>query len=316
MFEQKHNSKGNQTKIRLEDGSWLKLDFLGYESLVEFIVSCILKRSNFDYYVQYTLGRYHDKYADFVCCISKDFKKENEIEITLYELFMKFRGVDLYLEIENPLRSTEDCIMYIVNEVEDITGVKKFGIYFTVMLELDAFFLNEDRHLNNITFLYNTRTDEFRLAPLFDFGGSLLSDTKLYYHLGRDIEECISEVKSKPISPDFDEQLNACHSLYGSYLKFNFTEYYVDSILNSCREYYSDEVINRVKHILLIQMNKYKVIFKPVDTVYERFPKERYIVGRNPNTKDWFVYDNLTDRDVYLAETEDEANDYIRLVLL
>ena len=45
------------------------------------------------------------------------------------------------------------------------------------LLEIDAFFLNEDRHANNIALLYNSRSGEYRLCPFFDMGLSLFADT-------------------------------------------------------------------------------------------------------------------------------------------
>jgi hypothetical protein len=37
---------------------------------------------------------------------------------------------------------------------------------------------------------------------------------------------------------------------------------------------------------------------------------ERYVIGMDFNTKDWFVYDNETDRYTY-CRTEDEAKQYV-----
>lgn len=47
------------------------------------------------------------------------------------------------------------------------------------MLEIDAFFLNEDRHTNNIAVQYNAADDTYALCPLFDNGLSLLADTNM-----------------------------------------------------------------------------------------------------------------------------------------
>ena len=37
----------------------------------------------------------------------------------------------------------------------------------------------------------------------------------------------------------------------------------------------------------------------------------RYEIGQDFNTKDWFVYDNETDRYVCFCESEDECKKYI-----
>jgi hypothetical protein len=48
------------------------------------------------------------------------------------------------------------------------------------MLAFDAFILNEDRHTNNILFLFDPISENWSLAPIFDNGLSLLSDVKDY----------------------------------------------------------------------------------------------------------------------------------------
>ena len=45
-----------------------------------------------------------------------------------------------------------------VEQVERITEIEGFGKYITAMLEIDAFFVNEDRHTNNIAVIYNEKT--------------------------------------------------------------------------------------------------------------------------------------------------------------
>ncbi len=40
--------------------------------------------------------------------------------------------------------------------------------------------------------------------------------------------------------------------------------------------------------------------------------EERYVIGRDPNTKDWWVYDNETDKYVCFFDTEEDAKQYVR----
>ena len=47
------------------------------------------------------------------------------------------------------------------------------------MIIIDYFIMNRDRHGANIEVLYNAKTKEYRLAPLFDHGLSLLSPSYL-----------------------------------------------------------------------------------------------------------------------------------------
>lgn len=39
--------------------------------------------------------------------------------------------------------------------------------------------------------------------------------------------------------------------------------------------------------------------------------KERYVIGKDFNTKDWFVYDNETDKYICFCDTEEEAEKYV-----
>lgn len=55
-------------------------------------------------------------------------------------------------------------IQYMVEQVERITEIEGFGKYITAMLEIDAFFVNEDRHTNNIAVIYNEKHRDIRSA--------------------------------------------------------------------------------------------------------------------------------------------------------
>ena len=65
----------------------------------------------------------------------------------------------------------KDKISRTVDFIENKTGLKNVGKYITAMLELDAFFLNEDRHTNNIAFILNddTANTDFVRILISDF---------------------------------------------------------------------------------------------------------------------------------------------------
>ena len=92
------------------------------------------------------------------------------------------------------------------------------------MLEIDAFFLNEDRHTNNIAVIYDLKKREYRYCPYFDMGLSLFADIKQDFPIEKTIEECHKSIIAKPFSKDFDEQMDAANELYGRYLKFNISK--------------------------------------------------------------------------------------------
>lgn len=253
------SSKGNQPKW-FADGLWYKADHMGYEALSEIVISTLLEKTNISNYVTYlpTFIEYEGK--KLVGCYSENFKKDNETIYTLEKLFRAYTGQSLakalldYLEVKDKIKFTVDFI-------EEHTNLENVGAYLTAMLELDAFFLNEDRHTNNIAFLRNDDTEEFSFCPYFDFGLSLLSDIN-DYPMNTDIYDCISKVKAKPFDTDFDLQVDAAEELYGVQLKISFTENDIINAVNECKEYYDEAALNRVKNILLARRNKFKYLTK------------------------------------------------------
>lgn len=39
---------------------------------------------------------------------------------------------------------------------------------------------------------------------------------------------------------------------------------------------------------------------------------ERYVIGEDFNTKDWFVYDNETDSYICYCDTKEEAEEFVK----
>ena len=74
--------------------------------------------------------------------------------IPLEKLFRQYTGESLAVKLAE-FADVRERIRYLVEQVENITGIKKFGKYITEMIEIDVFFLNEDRHTNNIAVLYD-----------------------------------------------------------------------------------------------------------------------------------------------------------------
>ena len=38
---------------------------------------------------------------------------------------------------------------------------------------------------------------------------------------------------------------------------------------------------------------------------------ERYVIGKDINTKDWFIYDDETERVICWCDTEEEAKEFV-----
>ena len=72
--------------------------------------------------------------------------------ITLERLFHNFFGESLYKSMYR-IPDHEERLRFLVQQVERITGLQNFGVYMNKLLTIDAFFLNEDRHMHNIAVL-------------------------------------------------------------------------------------------------------------------------------------------------------------------
>ena len=253
-----HSSKGNQPKWERR-GSWYKADHMGYEALAEVLISTLLKDSNVSDFVAYdpVLIQYDGKSVSG--CSSKSFRKEGEILISFERLYRSYRGKSLAHELAR--MDTREKIRYTVDFVESVTGLRGVGAYLTMILELDAVFLNEDRHTNNLSVIRDETTGRYRLCPIYDNGLSLLSDLN-DYPLGMDFYALIAKVRAKPFDREFDLQAEAAELLYHPQLRLRFNRQRVAEELSALRDYYPDEILSRAGNVLFEQMRKYSFFFR------------------------------------------------------
>ena len=251
-------SKGNLPKWHIDD-NWYKSDAFGYENLSECLISDLLKYSNMSSYVKYNLvkGIYKGEEKNF--SESKDFLNKEENLLTLFRLYFLETGKELSKEVYK-ISEIKERIEFVVDFISKNYKIDLVGERITSILELDMFFLNEDRHFNNIALIRNTKKNAFNFAPIFDNGLSLLSDTR-EYKMETDIYINIDKVKSKPFCSSFVEQCEIAESLYGSVLQFSFTKKDVLNEIEKYKEFYSNEIIERVTSIIFEQMRKYKYLF-------------------------------------------------------
>lgn len=255
-IENHHSSKGNQWKWN--DGMWwYKADQLGYEALSETVISHILSHSSIDNALLYEPVSivYHDKKMSG--CKSRNFLQESEELITLEKLFRQHTGMSLSKELSY-FPDVKIRISYTVDHVINYTGLTDFGSYLTKILEMDAFFLNEDRHTNNIAVLYDLKQKEYRYCPYFDMGLSLFADTKQDFPMAKSLEECRKSIIAKPFSRDFDEQMDAANELYGSFLRFSMSKEDMVREVENWEFPYDKPVLDRVKELLRDQADKYR----------------------------------------------------------
>lgn len=249
------SSKGNQWKWN--DGNWwYKADQLGYETLTETVVSHLLTHSTIGNHVIYepVIIDYHGR--ELLGCKSKNFLQPSEELITLERLFRQNTGMSLSKEISY-FSDVKKRIEYTVDHVINYTGLEDFGEYLTRMLEMDAFFLNEDRHTNNIAVIYDIKSREYRYCPYFDMGLSLFADIKKDFPMETSLKECRKRIVAKPFSRDFDEQMDAANELYGGYLKFTVTKEEMVKEVEKWDLPYAEELIKRAGEVLRYQAGKY-----------------------------------------------------------
>lgn len=265
LFEQdvrtndRQSSKGNQLKWE-NNSIWYKADYTGYEGLAEYVISHLLEKSTLqeEEYVLYDLEEINYREVTYKGVRSKNFMKDDWQIITLERLFKNFFNESLYKSIYS-IADHEERLLFLVNQVERMTGLEKFGCYMSKLFTIDAMFLNEDRHTHNIAVLMNGE-GQFAYCPIFDNGAGLLSDTTMDYPLGGEVYQMMKNVQAKTISSDFDEQLDIAEKLYGDHLRFCFTKQDVKEILNKAT-IYSEKEKARVEKILYEQMRKYQYLF-------------------------------------------------------
>ena len=102
-------------------------------------------------------------------------REKDEILVPLERLHRAYMGRGL-AETLAKRKEPKERIRYTADFMERTTGLTGAGEYLTLLLELDAFFLNEDRHTNNLAVIRNEKTMEFQYCPVFDNGLALLAD--------------------------------------------------------------------------------------------------------------------------------------------
>lgn len=254
-----HSSKGNQLKWRQGD-IWYKADYMGYEGMAEVVISDLLEWSDAPEHVRYepVMIQYGGKLMRG--CQSRNFLKEGEELVTADRLFRLYTGKNLTQELAR-LQDIKERVLYLVENMEELTGLRGFGAYLTAALEIDAVFLNEDRHTNNIAVIYNNRTEEYRLCPYFDHGLSLFSDTVTDYTLDIPVFDCWSRIKAKPFSRDFDDQLDAAEELYKNQIHFWFGDKEIRAEMEKMEGIYPHAEVKRVETVLYQQKRKYGYLF-------------------------------------------------------
>lgn len=237
------SSKGNQEKwFDRGTNRWYKLDQFGYEALSETLISRLLEKSNIERetpftFVRYQMERVNAHGHDRTGCSSDNFLKEGQSIITLSHLLGRMLGTSLKEKLVK-MSSDKKRIEYIAEATKEYTNLDCFGEYLCTLFEIDALFLNDDRHLNNIAVI--EKNGKYDYCPIFDNGAGLLSDTRTAPF---DIapKSIISLLKAKPFNMSFIRQKNTIESMYGKQLNIpKFTKNEILEELQPILEYYPE----------------------------------------------------------------------------
>ncbi len=250
------SSKGNQEKW-LEDGRWYKLDQFGYEALAEVFTSMLLEYSNIERdtpfpFTRYKMERLHVHGRDRTGCSSENFLRPGESLITLSRLFRQHLGNPLTHTLER-LSSDKKRMAYLAEATAEITGLEEFPQYLTLLFEIDALVLNNDRHLNNIAVI--SQSNGFHYCPIFDQGAGLLSNI-MYAPMDIVPQSLIASVKARPFQTTFNRQIKAMQGMYGSQLRIpKFSRNQLTELVQPLLPYYPardrELIADRVCEVIL-----------------------------------------------------------------
>lgn len=199
------SSKGDQSKWRVGN-KWVKQNTRGYEGQAEVVASLVLEHSTLkktDYVAYHLCEIILPDGEKSEGCYSFDFRGKLQ-EVTLERLFeANFTSTDAILNDKG--LSTFEKFEQIMQQVQEFIGLD-VRTEIARLLAFDALILNEDRHTNNILFLYDPVNNTWQLALIFDNGLSLLSDEK-DYTVGKPLTILKRKVKAKPFNANFSKQL-------------------------------------------------------------------------------------------------------------
>ena len=237
------SSKGNQEKwYDKETNKWYKLDQFGYEALTETLISKLLEKSNIESdtpfsFVRYEMERLNVHGRDRTGCSSDNFLKDGQSIITLSHLFSRQLGTSLKDKLEK-LSSYKKRIQYLAEATAEYTGLKEFPQYLTLLFEVDALFLNDDRHLNNIAVI--EQSGLFKYCPIFDNGAGLLSNSQ-FSPMDISPKALIKDAVARPFNTTFTRQINTARNLYGKQLQMpKHTRADISELLTPMLEYYAE----------------------------------------------------------------------------
>lgn len=104
------------------------------------------------------------------------------------------------------------------------------------------------------------------------------------------VEDLLRRISSKPFSASFDKQLNAVNDICSNTFVTNFSGYDLYNFCNEAKQYYSKDIVERIKDIAIIQLEKYRDVLVSIsdkDTIkneYNRSELEQNIFNPTKST--------------------------------
>lgn len=228
-FKDRTNSgrttKGNQLKW-FRDGKFIKLDLLGYEGVAEVAVSYLLHWTNLEEGKDWIPYRQCNIVEDGkylgVGCYSPDYRN-GLLDVSASKIMQKC-GISFGIEYWD-----------FIDFISDYTGLDCKG-YIDRILCVDSITRNDDRHFNNINFLYDIVNKKYHFAPIYDNGGSCMSDL-VSYPASVDFETNYRSIHAKPFDIDFVYQIHNPLRILVNYTEFiknvNVSSYNEDRALKT-----------------------------------------------------------------------------------
>lgn len=191
-------------------------------------------------------------------CSSPDFLLPGEAILTLADLFRKGVGPDWQKTVSR-LPNFQSKVHWMVEQTVRLTGLEHFGVYLTLLFEIDMLFGNEDRHLNNIAVL--RRGERFDYCPLFDFGAGLLSNVR-DYPMEIEPKALMRQLRARPLDTTFAREVHAAEAAYGVQLEWDFEWEDIETALAEPLRYYAERdmsyIRDRVESCIKMQQAKLK----------------------------------------------------------
>lgn len=212
----------------------------GYEAAAEVVATSILKQSNITDIVEYQPCILSEKTG----CIAKSIGGIMSLS-------------DLYNQHSD--KSFEDAtrLMYTENKIRYMALTTGLGEQLAQLLEFDALILNNTRKLDNTMITY--KDGKYSIVIGYNNSSGFLSDTKKY-PLTKNVRSAIQQVQPSLFNRDFSKQVKAVRSVCGSQLKIN-KNVSIEDALESLKQLYSADVLNRIRSVWNIQKERYSELF-------------------------------------------------------